>query len=118
MTFTENETAVTYTGSPDTTAPTVSSTTPTDGATGQSATVNIVFNFSEDIVFDEGNYAITKADGTSVAFAATKTDSDTVTLNPTPSLDSAGVYIAIATGVRDMSGNMLAAPHVINFTIA
>ena len=118
MILTENETAVTYTGSPDTTAPTVSSTTPTDGATGQSATVNVVFNFSEAIVYDVGNYAITKADGTAVTFVGEKTDSDTVTLNPTGSLDSGGVYIAIASGVRDMAGNMLAAPHVINFTIS
>ena len=41
-----------------------------------------------------------------------------MTLNPTGSLDSGGVYIAIASGVRDMAGNMLAAPHVINFTIS
>lgn len=118
MTFTENETAVTYTGSPDTTAPTLSSSTPADGATGVSGTANVVLNFSEEIVYDIGNYAIAKADGTAVAFTGSKTDADTVTLNPTPTLDSAGVYIVTVAGVRDLAGNMLATPAVINFTIA
>lgn len=118
MTMVENETAVTYTGSPDTTAPTLSSSTPTDGATGVSGTANIVLNFSKEILYDIGNYAIAKADGTAVAFTGSKTDADTVTLNPTPTLDSAGVYIVTVAGVRDMAGNMLASPAVINFTIA
>lgn len=118
MTMVENETAVTYTGSPDTTAPTLSSSTPADGATGVSGTANIVLNFSEEILYDIGNYAIAKADGTAVAFTGSKTDADTVTLNPTPTLDSAGVYIVTVAGVRDMAGNMLASPAVINFTIA
>ena len=91
MTMVENETAVTYTGSPDTTAPTLSSSTPADGATGVSAGADIVLNFSEAIVFDSGNYAISKADGTAVTFVASKTDSDTVTLNPSGSLTSAAV---------------------------
>jgi methionine-rich copper-binding protein CopC len=118
MTMVENETAVTYTGSPDTTAPTLSTSTPADGATGVSGTANIVLNFSEEIVYDIGNYAIAKADGTAVAFTGSKTDADTVTLNPTPTLDSAGVYIVTVAGVRDLAGNMLASPAVINFTIA
>jgi methionine-rich copper-binding protein CopC len=118
MTMVENETAVTYTGAPDTTAPTLSSSTPADGATGVSGTANVVLNFSEEIVYDYGNYAIAKADGTAVAFTGSKTDADTVTLNPTPTLDSAGVYIVTVAGVRDLAGNMLAAPAVINFTIA
>jgi len=118
MTMVENETAVTYTGSPDTTAPTLSSSTPADGATGVSGTANVVLNFSEPILYDYGNYAIAKADGTAVAFTGSKTDADTVTLNPTPTLDSAGVYIVTVAGVRDLAGNMLATPAVINFTIA
>jgi len=107
---------------PDTTPPTVT-VVPADAATGQLATVNVVWTFDEAIqpVYATGaNFTLTKADGTAVAGAVTiSTDNTVVTFNPTASLDASGVYIAFASAnVKDMSGNAMAANSVTNFTVS
>jgi phi13 family phage major tail protein len=112
--------------SPDTTPPTVT-VTPIDTATDQAATVNVVWTFDEAIlpaqVTDDptGNnpfFTLLKADGTVVAGALTIGTSDTVvTFNPTENLAAGADYISIAKGVRDKSGNVLAAACVANFGI-
>lgn len=119
----ENETAVAVTVTADTTAPTVSSSSPADGASGVVATVNVTFTFDEDMMLstmEAANFFLVEADGTSKAFAFSYDQGTRVaTLNPTTDFDSAQVYIAgVTVGARDLAGNRLAAQHVINFTIA
>lgn len=107
--------------SPDVAAPTVT-VTPVDAAANQAATVNIVWTFNEAILpalVTAANFFVIKADGTAVAGALTIGTSDTVvTFNPTESLTAGADYISICTtGVKDKSGNALAANCVANFGI-
>lgn len=120
----ENETAVAIADTSDTTAPTVSSSSPADGTTDVVATANITFTFSEAMqahtVSDAANFYIVKNDGANVPFAISyNSGTRTTTLDPTGSLTASGVYIAgVTPGVRDAAGNPMAAAHVINFTVA
>lgn len=112
--------------SPDTTPPTVT-VAPVDAAANQAATVDIVWTFDEAILAsqvtdnpDETNpfFTVMKADGTIVAGALTIGTNDTiVTFNPTAPLTAAADYISFCKGVKDKSGNVLAAPCVANFGI-
>lgn len=118
----ENETVDTVTaGASDTTAPTVSSTSPADAATGVAITANVTWTFSEAIQFESGQFnlfEVTSVTNTPAVAAAVSYNSSTfvVTLNPTASLTGTKEHVAIAAGVRDLAGNMLAAPSIINFT--
>lgn len=112
---------------PDTTPPTVT-VAPIDTATNQAATVNVVWTFDEAIlaslVTDDPTgtnpyFFVMKADGTAVAGALTIGTNDTVvTFNPTDNLTAGADYVSICTtGVKDKSGNALAANCVANFGI-
>lgn len=106
--------------SPDTTPPTVI-VSPLDTATDVAITANITWTFDEAILASlvtAANFFVMKADGTPVAGALSIGTNDTVvTFDPTSSLDNSTDYIAIATtGVKDKSGNALAATSVSNFT--
>jgi len=113
--------------SPDTTPPTVT-VVPIDTATNQLAAVNIVWTFDEAILAsqvtgdpDETNqyFTVMKSDGTIVAGALTIGTNDTiVTFNPTDPLAAGADYISFCKGIKDKSGNVLAAPCVANFGIA
>jgi len=112
--------------SPDTTPPTVT-VAPIDTATNQAAAVNVVWTFNEAILPtqvtddpDETNvyFTVMKADGTIVAGALSIGTSDTVvTFNPTDPLAAGADYISMAKGVKDKSGNVLAAACIANFGI-
>jgi phi13 family phage major tail protein len=107
--------------SPDTTPPTVT-VTPIDTAANQAATVNVVWTFDEAILpacVTAANFFLIKADGTAVPGALSIGTNDTVvTLNPTDPLTAGADYISICTtGVKDKSGNALAANCVANFGI-
>lgn len=107
---------------PDVTPPTVT-VTPIDTAANQLATVNVVWTFDKAILAAcvvPANFFVIKADGTAVAGALSIGTSDTVvTFNPTDPLEAAASYVAIATtGVKDKSGNALAANLVSNFAVA
>lgn len=120
----ENETAVTISSGGDTTAPTVSSTTPTDGASSVAVSASPTITFSEAMnlstVTDPGAYAFSKADGTAVTFEISYDNAThTATLNPDSDLDASSVYIVHVTRlVQDLAGNRLAANYVFNFTTA
>jgi hypothetical protein len=108
-------------GSTDAAAPTVT-VAPTDTATDQAATVNIVWTFNEAIQASDvtaANFFAIKADGTPVPGALTvDTDHKIVTLNPTDPLTAGADYISICTtGVHDLAGNALAANCVASFGI-
>ena len=103
--------------STDTTNPTLSSSVPTNGATGVSITANIVLNFSESVTTQSGNIVIYKASDDSVietisvaSGQVTGGGTSQITINPSSILSySIEYYIQIdATAFDDASGNSFA----------
>lgn len=101
----------------DTSAPTISSVTPADNATGQSVAVAPVITFAEAIdeaTIKTSNIFLVPATSTGVAVpiaASLSYNSSTfaVTLTPTSSLSASTEYdLMITTGIKDGSGNSFA----------
>ncbi|MCF3568599.1 Ig-like domain-containing protein [Planktothrix agardhii 1807] len=105
--------SLTIQSSGDTTAPTASSFTPADNATGVAVGANLVVNFSEAIQKGTGNLVIKKLSDNSVVetiavTAANVTVSGTqLTINPTADLgQGTDYYVEIANGaIKDIAGN-------------
>lgn len=123
-------TSITF-DTPDTTAPTLTSSTPADGATGASETANIILNFSESLRRASDNADLTSGNidalvtlreggsgGPDVAFNATINGADNmVTIDPTPTLKSNTLYYVAITGVEDANNNLIDPdPAFITFT--
>lgn len=108
----------------DSTPPTVTTRTPAAGATGQLATIAPTFLFSEAIMAGDvtpNNFKLfSTVDGSVVAGSlAISADQKTVTFTPTGNLASATKYCWVACkGIRDLSGNYLAADNSNVFTTA
>ncbi|CAA9285220.1 MAG: hypothetical protein AVDCRST_MAG93-3475, partial [uncultured Chloroflexia bacterium] len=109
----------------DTTAPTVTGVTPTDGATGVAVTVDAEATFSEamDATTITGTTVTLVRQGAETAVAAAVTyDSTTrqAILNPNANLEAGATYTATvkggASGVKDTAGNALASDKVWSFT--
>jgi hypothetical protein len=106
----------------DVTPPTVASTVPADGATGVSVTAPITAKFSEpmDISSISGTTFTLKTTTGSTPVAGTVTfdnATSTATFTPSASLLGNTSYTAtITTGVKDVSGNAMAANKVWTFT--
>jgi Domain of unknown function (DUF4082)/Bacterial Ig-like domain/Bacterial Ig domain len=114
-----------FTIAPDTTPPTVSSTSPANLATGINPTANITATFNEVMdlstigastfeLRDPGNNVVP-------AVVTYNTTTRVATLNPTPNLVGGTVYSATVrggpTGVKDVAGNALAVDRAWTFTI-
>ncbi len=110
---------------PDTTAPTVISTTPADNAINALLTVAPSISFSEDLndatvstttikVFkDTTNTALT------VASLTHSTDGKTVSITLSGSLEYSTKYrVELGTGIKDLAGNALATAFIFRFTTA
>ena len=101
----------------DTTAPTVTSTTPANGATGVAVGVSPTAVFSESMdpsTLTTSTFTLVKQ-GTSTPLAAAVSydaPSRTATLDPTAALELSAAYTATVKGgsggVKDLSGNQLA----------
>jgi|GEM_PF-2275311 len=107
----------------DSTPPTVSSVDPADAAPAVVISSNVVWTFSEaiqDASVNGSNFILMKAsDGTTVAGTLSIDGTKKiVTLNPTVDLTAATPYIAVATNVKDLAGNVMAAASITNFTTA
>jgi methionine-rich copper-binding protein CopC len=116
--------------SADVDAPTLSSSTPSDNATGVAVDANIVLTFSKAVDVESGNITIKKSsdnstvesiDVTSTLVAGTGTT--TITINPTNNFASlTGYYLNIdATAFDDGAGNSYAGitnVTTLNFTSA
>ena len=113
--------------SADTVVPTLTSSTPTDDATGVAITDNIVLTFSENVQAGSGNIVI--SDGASdtrtiaIGDAQVSISGATVTINPTADLNSStSYYVQVAsTAIEDTSGNAYAGisnTTTLNFTTA
>jgi hypothetical protein len=96
------------------TAPSVTTTSPTNGATGVVPTTNITVNFSESVNATTGSFTLV-CGGNAQAFALSASPATSFTLNPTADLPE-GVFCtvtALAAGITDADAgdppdNMLA----------
>jgi len=99
--------------SADSTAPTASSFSPVDNATGVAVGANLVVNFSEAIKKGSGNLVIKKLSDNSVVETIAVTNSNVtvsgsqLTINPTNDLaQGTDYYVEIANGaIKDIAGN-------------
>ena len=104
----------------DTTPPTVSSTSPADGATGVSRVTQVSATFSEEIAaasIDSGSFTIQPAVSGSVSYDS-NTRTATFSLDAGATFAGGQTYTAtLTTDVVDLAGLHLAANHVWSFTI-
>ena len=115
------------TAAPDTTAPTVTTFSPADNATGVAVGSNIVLTFSETIAIGTGNIEIRSgsASGTLVESfnAATSTrlslSGSTLTIDPTNNLAGGMQYFVVlpSGSVKDVAGNNYAGTTTYDFTV-
>jgi Domain of unknown function (DUF4082)/Bacterial Ig-like domain len=103
----------------DTTAPTVTATTPAAGATGVATSVAPTATFSESVQAGTVSFTLRDAANAVVAGATSyDTVSHTATFTPAAPLATSSVYTATVSGAQDAAGNALAAPTMWSFTTA
>jgi len=107
----------------DTTAPSVSSTVPANGATAVAINQAINATFSEamdPLTISTASLSLTGPGGTAVTGTVSyDVPSKIATFTPASDLAPNSVYTAtITTGARDLAGNALAANFVLSFTTA
>jgi ketosteroid isomerase-like protein len=106
---------------PDTTAPTVTSTSPINGTTGVAVTENVLADFSEamnPLTITNQTFTVTGPGGVAVPGAVTYAGT-TATFNPNSDFTEGALFTAtITTGARDLAGNPLANNFVWTFTTA
>ena len=115
--------AYTATYAADTTPPTVTSTSPVNGAAGVTQSTTVTATFSEAMdpaTINVNTFVLRDAANTAapstVAYTAA---SHTATLTPNTSLLASATYTAtISTGAKDLSGNALSANKTWSFTTA
>lgn len=115
--FTETPIRITV----DTTPPTVSSTSPTNGATDVAVDTAITPTFSEkmdDSTITTATFLVNDDSSNIEGTVSTLTQSDTIArFTPTTTLDYNTTYTAtITTGVKDLAGNILEADYTWSFT--
>ncbi len=103
----------------DTTAPVVSSTFPSDGATSVATNTAITATFSKPVApasITIASFTLT-APGAVAVLGSANPAGNTVTFNPTSALAPSTLYTAtLTTAVTDLAGNALAANFVWKFT--
>jgi hypothetical protein len=115
-------TTLTVNAAPDTTAPTVSSTSPLSGLSNMATTTAITAIFSEAIAtstITTGTFTLSNGATGTVAYNAT---TKVATFTPSANLLYGTAYTATitggGTGVKDVAGNPLASNYVWSFTTA
>jgi hypothetical protein len=104
-------------------APSVTSTTPNDGATDVDPNSNVDVNFSEPVTFDASSFGLL-CDSSPVAFGVTGSGTDTATITPDNTLPGAATCSATVKGakVSDVDGgdppDTIASDATIDFTTA
>jgi subtilisin len=109
-------------GTSDTTAPTVTSTSPANSATGITVTSSITATFSEAVqspTVTGTTFTLKNSAGTSITGTVTlSTDSRVATFKPSSALAYSTSYTAAVTnGIKDLAGNLLT-PKSWSFTTA
>ncbi|GAA4958563.1 PQQ-dependent sugar dehydrogenase [Actinoplanes utahensis] len=107
----------------DTTAPTVTATTPPGGATGVAPATPVTVRFSEGMAagtITSANLELRGPGGALVGRAVTYDAAEqTATITPAAALAAGTPYtVTVRAGVTDASGNALAANHQFSFTTA
>jgi len=110
----------------DTTAPTVTATSPAPGSTGVAAAANVTATFSEAMnasTVTSSTFTLQAGSSTPVpAVVAYDSANNVATLNPNADLAAGTVYTATVKGgsggVKDSAGNALAADRTWTFTTA
>jgi methionine-rich copper-binding protein CopC len=102
----------------DTTAPTVLSTSPADGATGVPTTSTVQFTFSEAVQPATARVTVTTAQGATVAGTVTASSDRVLVFSPTTGLPAGSTLTATVSGVKDVAGNTLTAARGVTFTTA
>ena len=106
----------------DTTAPTVSSVTPVDGATNVSRTAPVSAVFSEDmfaVSVDDTSFTLNDGSSTVLATISFDPGTNTASLQADTTLATLSNYTAtLSTGVSDLAGNGLTENHAWSFTTA
>ena len=92
----------------DTTAPTVTSRTPTSGSTGAATTTSITATFSESVNPSTISFVVTDSGGSVAGSTAYNPDTNTVTFTPTGALDPATTYTVTVSAAKDHAGNTMA----------
>lgn len=102
----------------DTTLPTVSSTSPANGATGVAINSVITATFSETMLSSAMNTdTFTVSDGSGAISGTVSYSDKTATFTPSNSLFDSTTYTArITTGAMDLAGNALASDYTWSFT--
>ncbi|MCM5570437.1 Ig-like domain-containing protein [Burkholderiaceae bacterium FT117] len=110
---------ITVTRTPDTVAPTITSTTPANGATGVAVNGSLLVVFSEPMnpaTMTPSNILLQDESGGAVAGTVSYADR-VATYTPGSLLETSKRHtVTVTTGVRDESGNSLAAPYTWSFT--
>ncbi|MGX1163238.1 hypothetical protein RKD54_004147 [Pseudarthrobacter sp. SLBN-100] len=109
----------------DTTAPTVTGTSPTNLATGVAVGADVTGTFSEPMntsTISSSTFTLTGPTGTVAATVTPDSTAKVATLNPTADLAAGTTYTATikggSSGVKDVAGNALAADKTWSFTAA
>ncbi|WP_246199656.1 DUF7594 domain-containing protein [Arthrobacter zhaoguopingii] len=112
-------------GGGDTTAPTVTGTSPTAGATGVAVTANASGTFSEAMTastITSSTFTLTAQGSTTPVPAAVTYSGNVATLNPGSDLAAGTTYTATikggSAGVKDAAGNPLSSDKTWTFTTA
>jgi predicted extracellular nuclease len=109
-------------GAPDT-APSVSSTTPANGATGVAVDADVVVNFSENVDVTTSSFTISCASSGAHTYALSGSGTSSVTLNPDSNFTGGEVcnVAVIANQVSDSDTNdppdNMAADYLFSFTV-
>jgi hypothetical protein len=103
---------------PDTTPPTIVSTSPAANATGVPINQGIIAEFSEPVALSSVNSTTFTLSRGAISISGTVTASGTIaSFTPTGGLVPSSSYTAtITTGVTDLAGNALATPYSFDFT--
>ena len=100
-------------------APTVTSVTPSSGATGVSISAAPTATFSQAVVPNTVSFTLQDSAGNAVAGAVSFNTGNTVaTFTPTSSLASSTTYTATVSGAQNSSGTPMSGPFSWNFTTA
>ncbi|UEL28569.1 Ig-like domain-containing protein [Pseudarthrobacter sp. L1SW] len=110
-------------GGGDTTAPTVTATSPAAGAAGVAVSADVTGTFSEPMdAATVSSSSFTVTEGTTPVSAVVSYSGNVATLNPNVDLKAGTTYTAVikggANGVKDVAGNALASDKTWSFTTA
>ena len=108
---------VVYSQTAGTTPPTVTTVTPSDGATGVAVSAAPTTTFSQAVVPSTVTFTVKDSAGTAVPGSVSFNTANTVaTFTPTSSLAASTIYTATVSGAQNTSGTAMSAPYSWGFT--